>query len=97
MQCMCRTRGNWEFSAEELNSFQETLIKWYPWWLDHAPEAYKKAMLPGRVPVAIVLKYGQNRRICVDVSKRLDAESWALHWDFSKLSRVAMAIATHYG
>ncbi|KAI0323771.1 hypothetical protein GY45DRAFT_1376073 [Cubamyces sp. BRFM 1775] len=91
------TRNNWEFSVEELQALQDTLDEWYPWWWDNAPEEYKDAIPPGRVPVAVVVKYGQNRKICIDTSKRLDAESWSLQWDFSKLSRVAMAIATHYG
>ncbi|KAH9845958.1 hypothetical protein C2E23DRAFT_716408, partial [Lenzites betulinus] len=77
-------------------ALQETIVRLYPSWWAKAPASYKHPLLEGRVPAAVVLKYGQDRHVCNPPTAANDAELWHRSCDFSKLSRVAFALATHY-
>ena len=47
------------------------------------------------VPIAVPIKYGQDRRICVRANMDQDAKMWQEHIDVSKLLRMEMAMAIH--
>ncbi|KAL7279538.1 hypothetical protein ACG7TL_007384 [Trametes sanguinea] len=86
----------YEFSSEQLNDLQSTLENHYESWWESAPQSYRHPLLTGRTPAAVTLKYGQNREVCKPFSTQTDAKLWARECDYSKLSRVAFALATHY-
>ena len=86
----------YEFSSEQLNDLQSTLENHYESWWESAPQSYRHPLLTGRTPAAVTLKYGQNREVCKPFSTQTDAKLWARECDYSKLSRIAFALATHY-
>ncbi|KAH9845988.1 hypothetical protein C2E23DRAFT_745123 [Lenzites betulinus] len=85
-----------EFSIEQLSTLQATIERLYPSWWRNAPQVYKHPLLDGRIPAAVVLKYGQDRQVCAPPTANADAALWDHSCDYSKLARVAFALATHY-
>lgn len=68
----------------------------YAHWWRQAPRSYQLPIFVGRIPAAMAIKYGQDRVTCNSLNLDADANSWAKECDYTQISRVAFAVATHY-
>lgn len=73
------------------------IVKSYAGWIAAAPEAYKaEDVFPGRVPVAITSRFGQNQQLASSVELRNEERgNWARDRDYSRIRYLTLALATH--
>ena len=74
----------------------DAIKTYYDEWYNDAPASYKQGVLLNAAPIAICIKYGQNRLICVGEDDQADAQFWKHEFDLSKIARVSLAFAVHY-
>lgn len=81
---------------DQLHALNEVLRRVFEEWLRRAPPSYKKLrQLTDSWPVAVRLKYGQNRRICDLATIPDDVRQWDEQTDYTKQARISMALAFH--
>ena len=51
----------------------DAIKTYYDEWYNDAPASYKQGVLLNAAPIAICIKYGQNRLICVGEDDQADA------------------------
>ncbi len=69
----------------------------YDVWLAAAPDSYKNdGFFPGRRPVAITSRYGQNQPIgCSENDQDVEDKNWDDARCWADISHVTVAVATH--
>ena len=94
---------NTNFSAADIFKLHEAFVREYPQWLAGRPPTYQLSEFEDAVPIAITVKYGQNREICSlqpppdhEPQERIDTDArlWLEATDFTKILRMSMAYAT---
>ena len=85
-----------EFSIEQFMRLNQAIKDDFETWLANAPPSYKQGVLMNAIPMAICIKYGQNRLVCVGEDDHADSRFWEEEFDLSKIARISMAIAIHH-
>ncbi|KAI1783804.1 hypothetical protein LXA43DRAFT_1102094 [Ganoderma leucocontextum] len=91
-------KPQWDITLREMIAVNNALIADYATWVRKAPAEYKALTeLRNLIPVAVVVRYGQNRQIengeaVVEVANK---RYWERAVDYSRLREMQVALAQH--
>lgn len=82
-------------TLQSLRQLHGVFVDQWNTWVDDLPEAYKAdGFITKHVPVAVTIRYGQNRRIDIS-NQNAEREKWNKSPKFNYIMEFTFALATH--